>query len=714
MKPGRSAKAPRRSKDGKTSREGTASTTSKDGKGPSLMGSAASSTVYDRSFSLATVGSVGIDLPAEPTPSSAKTPHREPRLIPAQYILSVQAEWDRKLSCELAVQGSHLKVAKIREQLKKRMALLEEEQLKALQLRNGNALEKLEEELEDCQTRLSRLRQLEERVVARQPHQFHDHLITMLQHLDESMLADDDILVQCLVNRIESFNLKDVNASVSKTLKLKGRVRCMCKDPEEPYQVYVGFDNGCVQLYDLVMMQEVKTFEMGVYPISCVLVARLNGRKRLLTAGKDKTVRVWDLATDDCTHILTDHGGRVKSMHAFEDTIYTAGFDRRVLFWDLQRGRCGGTLLQADSPIHSALFFRPEGGSALFAAGTRDGMVHLHTCGPTSRSLVPDSHRLLKGHTEAVRCLLYCSAFLFSGSDDKTVIQWDLRDGTRAQEYRRHVDSVMDIKVTGDNLLLSASRDALVILWSINDGSFIRELRHHYHWVCCMELFMMPSSRRSASPKKAELRRFATMDSLSPSSRSRGLRRTASATSSNEQGQRGASPNLVGRSSPSKSRKSGSADRASSSRKSNATPSSGESRDSPFSESSPSSRQRLRSPDVSPTRGRKHGSARQTIGRAATTLLDSSTGSMEDGPPRRSRQTSEGSHRKNSPLKGKRGLGDSASIMLPEVQSCDLQSQIFPLTTDRPKESKPKSPQEVLHLLSGSYDKTLCLLQVYM
>lgn len=35
-----------------------------------------------------------------------------------------------------------------------------------------------------------------------------------------------------------------------------------------------GLDDGCVQQFDLVLGQEVKTFDTGVYPISCVLVAR--------------------------------------------------------------------------------------------------------------------------------------------------------------------------------------------------------------------------------------------------------------------------------------------------------------------------------------------------------------------------------------------------------------------------------------------------------
>eukprot|EP00667_Euglena_gracilis_P005984 EG_transcript_6035 len=644
MKPGRPAKAagPRKSKDGKASREGTASTVGKEGKGsPITRNASAGSMAYSRSFSLSTVGSVGIDLPAEPTPTSAKTPQREPRIIPAQYILSVQAEWDRKLACELAVRDSLLKAAKIREQLRKRMTLLEEEQLKALQIRKLASCEKLDEELEDCHMRLNRLRQLEERVKARQPHQFHDHLITMLQHLDESMLADDDILVQCLVNRIESYSLKDVSASLSKTLKVKTRVRCLCKDPEEPTHVYVGLDDGCVQQFDLVLGQEVKTFDTGVYPISCVLVARLQGRKRLLTAGKDKTVRVWDLATDDCTHILTDHSGRVKSLQAFEDTVYTAGYDRRVLYWDLQRGRCGGSLLQTDSPLHSALFFRPEAGHATFAAGTRDGAIHLYHCGPTPHSLVHDSHRQLMGHTQAVRCLLYSSAFLFSGSDDKTVIQWDLRNGSRAQQYRRHVDSVMDIKVTSDNLLLSASRDALIILWSINDGSFLRELRHHYHWVCCLELFMLHSSRRSASPMKAEFKRLATVDShaFSPPASAQRLRRSVSTSDSQFD---------VGRAlaSPPKGRKSTSVDR-SSSRKSNSSPMA-----SSISEGTLGSRQRAPSPDASPSRGRKPGSSLQAAGRAESLLLDASTQSLDDVAPRR-RSTE---RRDQSPTKMKRAM----------------------------------------------------------
>ena len=90
--------------------------------------------------------SVGISLPEEP-PEAPVCPMKEPRVIPAQSVLSVRAEWDRKLACELAVRNAHFKLSQLQGDLRHRIADLESQQLEALQTRGTRASEDLDQQV---------------------------------------------------------------------------------------------------------------------------------------------------------------------------------------------------------------------------------------------------------------------------------------------------------------------------------------------------------------------------------------------------------------------------------------------------------------------------------------------------------------------------------------------------------------------------------------
>ena len=102
-----------------------------------------------------------------------------------------------------------------------------------------------------------------------------------------------------------------------------------------------------------------------------------------------------------------------------------------------------------------------------FATGTRAGTVELYPWVGSGHSVLETERMQFPGHSSAVLCLLQHTDFLFSGSEDRTVVQWDLREGAKAREYRRHVDSVVDMKATADNLLFTASqvRDQWLAGW---------------------------------------------------------------------------------------------------------------------------------------------------------------------------------------------------------------------------------------------------------
>ena len=70
----------------------------------------------------------------------------------------------------------------------------------------------------------------------------------------------------------------------------------------------------------------------------------------------------------------------------------------------------------------------------------------------------PATLSLLKGHTDAVRCLAFApdGALLASGSSDGTVRLWEVASGREATQLRGHVGWVVALAFTPDGLALAS------------------------------------------------------------------------------------------------------------------------------------------------------------------------------------------------------------------------------------------------------------------
>ncbi|MFJ4982319.1 helix-turn-helix domain-containing protein [Streptomyces sp. NPDC088732] len=174
-------------------------------------------------------------------------------------------------------------------------------------------------------------------------------------------------------------------------------------------------------------------------------------RRLLASAGSDRTVRLWDVASRTAAAVLTGHHGPVRSVVFSPDGLLlaSASTDGTVRLWSVPRRRLVAVLTSHQGAVR-AVAFAPDGRTLASAGG--DGGISLWDVATRRRTAV------LSGHTDEVLALAFRprGALLASAGADRTVRLWNTQDARNTRTSR----SVAVLRGhSGDVLALAFSPD---------------------------------------------------------------------------------------------------------------------------------------------------------------------------------------------------------------------------------------------------------------
>ncbi len=175
----------------------------------------------------------------------------------------------------------------------------------------------------------------------------------------------------------------------------------------------------------------------------------------LVSASRDKTIKIWELATGFCTRTLHGHAEWVRSAIPSDDGrwLLSCSTDQTARIWDLSTGETKVELRDHDHVVEVAIFapvsayaalrelaglVAPKDASAsapgqFAATGSRDKTIKIwDSAGQCLKTLT--------GHDNWVRGLAFSpnGKNLLSVSDDKTMRIWDLKTGRCAKTIDAH------------------------------------------------------------------------------------------------------------------------------------------------------------------------------------------------------------------------------------------------------------------------------------
>lgn len=218
----------------------------------------------------------------------------------------------------------------------------------------------------------------------------------------------------------------------------------------------------------------------------------------MITASLDDTVRVWNLATGRCQGLLEGHIASVRCLQLEDTLVATGSTDAKIKLWDL--GLSDQYAAVPPSSV-SNLINKYRNSSDSEDERSSQTAVDGRDVRQNETSAVADCCvHTLDAHVGEVTALHFINQTLVSGSQDRTIRQWDMTTGRLIQTmdilsfsgtaWIGGSSAFVDAGVGGsgdfvgalqcfEQGLAAGTADGIIRFWDLRTGAVARELTGH-------------------------------------------------------------------------------------------------------------------------------------------------------------------------------------------------------------------------------------------
>ncbi len=220
--------------------------------------------------------------------------------------------------------------------------------------------------------------------------------------------------------------------------------------------------------------------------------------KQLVSAGEDKVIRVWDLASGKTVRTMRGESapgslGTIFAMALSPDGKWLAvagdlrtsagtnlqggGETQTIRLYDFESGKLVA-LLKGHTGVIRSLAFSPDGSKLI--SGSSDNTAIIWDTGVQSGVQVPEPKLLhrLEGHKADIFTVVFSpdGSRAVTGSNDKDMRLWQVSDGSQIALMAGHGDKVYRLAVAPDGTVASGDISGTILLWDGRDGRLLRTL----------------------------------------------------------------------------------------------------------------------------------------------------------------------------------------------------------------------------------------------
>jgi WD40 repeat protein len=247
----------------------------------------------------------------------------------------------------------------------------------------------------------------------------------------------------------------------------------------------------CVLVFDVARADELPLLQLdtGGHMATIRGIAFTADGKQLVSAGDDKVIRVWDLASGKTVRTIRGESavgtpGKIFAMALSLDGKWLAiGGDlgtetaQTIRLYDFESGKLVA-LVNGHTGVIRALAFSADGNKLI--SGSSDKTAIIWDTRLQSGVQVPEPKLLhrLEGHKADIFAVAFSpdGSRAVTGSYDKDLRLWQVSDGSQIALMADHGDKVMSLAFAPNGTIASGDLSGAILLWDGRYGSFLRVL----------------------------------------------------------------------------------------------------------------------------------------------------------------------------------------------------------------------------------------------
>jgi WD40 repeat protein len=250
-----------------------------------------------------------------------------------------------------------------------------------------------------------------------------------------------------------------------------------------------GSKDRTLKLWNVATGRELRTLVGHMESVTSVAFSP--DGKTVVSGSEDHTLRLWDVVTGRELRAFNGHTSHVTSVEFSFDgkRLVSGSWDRTLKLWDVATGQVVRTFTGHSESVSSVAL--SSDGQTL-ASGSEDNTLMLWDV-ESGRKL-----RALSGHVQALTSVSFSpdGKTLASGSEDKTVKLWDVVSGRELRSLMGHTEAVISVEFSPDGkTLVSGGDDLTMVIWAAASGRKLRTIEGEFLEESYMSLGLFAFSR---------------------------------------------------------------------------------------------------------------------------------------------------------------------------------------------------------------------------
>ncbi|XP_061173649.1 uncharacterized protein LOC133182820 [Saccostrea echinata] len=191
-------------------------------------------------------------------------------------------------------------------------------------------------------------------------------------------------------------------------------------------------------------------------------------KKRLISAGLDRCIRLWDVRSGQSIHKFYGHKGGIRCLQFEGNTLISGSWDTTLIVWDLKAFEKKAVL-----DDHRGCVSCVQMNHKYILSGSHDKTVKLW-----HRVTFLHYKTIEPGHKSGIHCLHYDGECVVTGSSDMTLRLTNVDTEQCLHVFENGQNQVLSVLIQGD-LLLSSDTQGHVYFWNARTGESEAAIQAH-------------------------------------------------------------------------------------------------------------------------------------------------------------------------------------------------------------------------------------------